>query len=127
MLEVVTRTSFKCIVFVMERISLTAILAALLIIIVPGAHAQSARPQFEVASLKPYVESTSGPMNFSGFLGQPGGRFAVSGVSLTSLITYAYRIRDEQLIGGPDWTSIRSVGGHGQGAGRQRSRGPEEF
>jgi uncharacterized protein (TIGR03435 family) len=57
------------------------------------------------ATVKPYVESSSGPMDFSGFQARPGGRFRVAGVNLKTLITYAYRLRDDQIIGGPDWTS----------------------
>jgi uncharacterized protein (TIGR03435 family) len=65
--------------------------------------AQSAqKPQFEVASVKPYVKSSSGPMDFSGFGAQPGGRFRVAGVNLKALISYAYRLN--QIIGGSDWT-----------------------
>src|SRR5215471_9133231 len=58
-----------------------------------------------IATVKPYVESSSGPMDFSGFQAQRGGRFRVAGVNLKTLITYAYRLRDDQIIGGPDWTS----------------------
>src|SRR5215469_16922151 len=57
------------------------------------------------ATVKPYVESSSGPMEFSGFQAQPGGRFRVAGVNLKTLITYAYGLRDDQIIGGPDWIS----------------------
>lgn len=80
----------------------TAVITLALVMCV---RAQDSRPKFEVASVKPYEEATSGPMNFNGFLGQPGGRFAVSGVNLKTVITYAYRLHDEQLIGGPGWIS----------------------
>src|SRR5262249_21927168 len=33
----------------------------------------------------------------------PGGRFTASGMTLTALIAYAYRIRDFQIVGGPNW------------------------
>src|SRR5215831_18210497 len=58
-----------------------------------------------IVTVKPYVESSSGPMDFSGFQAQPGSRFRVAGVNLKTLITYAYSLRDDQIIGGPDWTS----------------------
>jgi uncharacterized protein (TIGR03435 family) len=85
--------------------NITTVVAALLIAIAPSARAQSSRPQFEVALVKPYVESSSGPMDFFGFQAQPGGRFRVAGVNLKALISCAYRLRDYQIIGGPDWTS----------------------
>jgi uncharacterized protein (TIGR03435 family) len=65
--------------------------------------ATAQRPSFEVASVKRFDASTSGQPNFSGFQDQPGGRFIVSGVTLKMLITYAYRVRDFQFVGGPDW------------------------
>src|SRR5689334_22806587 len=60
------------------------------------------RPSFEVASIKPYEEPTSGG-RFYGFRGQPGGRLTMTGVTFKMLMTYAYRVRDFQVIGGPDW------------------------
>jgi uncharacterized protein (TIGR03435 family) len=44
-------------------------------------------------------------MDFSGFQAQPGGRFRVAGLNLKTLITYAYRLHADQIIGGSDWTS----------------------
>jgi uncharacterized protein (TIGR03435 family) len=83
-------------------------IALVVAMFVPGMIITAAQNQplkFEVASVKPYVESSSGPMDFTGFRAQPGGRFRVAGVNLKTLITYAYRLRDDQIMGGPDWIS----------------------
>jgi bla regulator protein blaR1 len=63
-----------------------------------GPRAQSTNG-FDVASVKP---------NMSGAPGldidtQPGGRLTITNASLRNLITFAYRIQDNQLVGGPDW------------------------
>lgn len=54
---------------------------------------------FDVASVKPHarIEANSS-LNWS-----PGGRLDAENVTVRGLITFAYRIRDAQLIGGPDW------------------------
>src|SRR5262249_10611121 len=57
------------------------------------------RPSFEVASIKP---NTSGENRVS-ILGSPGGLFTATGVPMRMLVTYAYRIRDFQLIAAPNW------------------------
>jgi uncharacterized protein (TIGR03435 family) len=36
-------------------------------------------------------------------LGQPGGRFSATNISLTMLMGSAYRIREFQIVGGPNW------------------------
>src|SRR5262245_64535333 len=59
----------------------------------------SAKPKFEVASVKP---STTGN-NFIGIGRQPGGRFNANNVPLKLLIQNAYNVRDFQVIGGPTW------------------------
>src|SRR5262245_2135141 len=61
------------------------------------------RPSFEVASIKPYEEPAPGQPRFYGFNNQPGGRFRATGTTLKMLLTFAYRIRDFQVIGGADW------------------------
>jgi uncharacterized protein (TIGR03435 family) len=64
-----------------------------------AAHAQSPRPQFEVASVKASPQGRIG-----GQLGRaPGGRLTASNVPLALLIQNAYRVRPFQVIGGPDW------------------------
>ncbi len=59
------------------------------------------KPSFEVASIKP---NTSGQMVMS-ISAPPGGRFVANGLTFRFLMTYAYRVRDFQIIGGPGWTN----------------------
>ena len=58
----------------------------------------AAKPSFEVASIKPSAPGTRTQLAI-----QPGGRFAVNGVSLVLMIAAAYRIRDYQIIGAQGW------------------------
>ncbi len=67
------------------------------------AQSPSAAPaplKFEVASLKP-----SAPGGRGGGIrpGQGGERYDATNVSLRLLITVAYRVKDEQVAGGPEW------------------------
>jgi uncharacterized protein (TIGR03435 family) len=64
--------------------------------LVIGCHAQQ---EFEVASIKP---NTSMGSNIS-INRTPGNGLSATNVTLRSLITFAYDIRDHQLIGGPAW------------------------
>jgi uncharacterized protein (TIGR03435 family) len=67
-----------------------------------GAQTQAAPAQelaFEVASVKP---NTTLDRNVS-VNRSPGGRLDAVNVSVRMLITFAYRIRDQQLAGGPGW------------------------
>src|SRR6266568_1981456 len=57
------------------------------------------KPSFEVASVK---HNTSGDNRVS-IMNQPGGRFVATGIPLKFLMTFAYRVRDFQISGGPDW------------------------
>ena len=57
------------------------------------------KPSFEVVSIKP---NTSGD-NRVAILGSPGGRFTATGVTLKMLMGFAYRVRDFQISGGPNW------------------------
>ena len=56
---------------------------------------------FEVASIKSVASGRRGPINTS-----PGGLFVAAGQPLQGLITYAYRVRDYQIIGGPTWINL---------------------
>jgi len=78
---------------------------ASLLFLACGAYGQTAapRPQFEVASIKP---NKSGDLRMT-FRSASGGRFTASNVSLQSLITIAYHIKDFQLSGAPPWLSER--------------------
>jgi len=69
------------------------------------AQTSTARPRFDVASLK---ANPAGPTR--GLLGRqlqfrPGGRFTVTGITLRQLVLLAYRgeIMGSELSGGPDW------------------------
>jgi len=65
-----------------------------------GLVAQSPDLQFEVASLKPSQPGAKA----GGIRPAPGGRrYTVAGVPLKLLFTVAYRIREDQISGGPGW------------------------
>jgi len=55
------------------------------------------KPSFEVASVKPSREGRS-LLNLP-----PGGRFSATGFTLKWLIGFAYRLREDQMLGGPTW------------------------
>ena len=57
------------------------------------------KPSFEVATIKP---STSGD-NRIAILVQPGGRFVATNATLKMLMGTAWRVRDFQILGGPNW------------------------
>jgi uncharacterized protein (TIGR03435 family) len=89
----------------MQRLTKTLVLIALgmLVIGIPvfSQAPPGAKPSFEVASIKP---NTSGE-NRVAILGSPGGRITMTGVTLRLIITFAYRVRDFQISGGPNWIS----------------------
>ncbi|MGD1093584.1 MAG: TIGR03435 family protein [Bryobacteraceae bacterium] len=60
---------------------------------------QAARPEFEVASIKPH---TAGDRNML-IRFQPGGLLNVSGMTLKLLMTIAYGVQDYQISGGLSW------------------------
>lgn len=66
----------------------------------PGS--DTARPSFEVASVKPNKSADRG-MNM---MSQPGGRMTATNITLQMLILNAYKIQSFQIAEGPDW--IRS-------------------
>lgn len=81
---------------ILGLIALSAMAAAIPIFSqAPG----GAKPSFEVATVK---ANTSGAGRVA-ILGSPGGRIASIGTPLRMLITYAYRLRDFQVSGGPAW------------------------
>ena len=63
------------------------------------AQAPSSPPVFEVASVKTSAPGSNGTSLYLG----TGGRFKAENFSLKALITFAYDIRDHQLVGGPGW------------------------
>lgn len=70
---------------------------ALLLIAVTASIAPA--QSFEVASIKPAAPNARG----MGFQTEPGGRILMKNVTLRLLVTFAWDIRDHQLIGGPSW------------------------
>src|SRR5438105_13442833 len=56
------------------------------------------KPSFEVASVKPVYDGKS-------FLNAPPGGpfFSATGFTLKWLVCYAYRLRNDQVLGGPAW------------------------
>ncbi len=59
----------------------------------------AARPQFEVASIKPSAADFHG----MGIRALPGGRVNISNLTLKRLITFAWRVQSFQVSGGPPW------------------------
>jgi len=57
------------------------------------------KPTFEVATVKPADPGQRG----SSIMNQPGGRMVIRGMPLRGLLTFAYRVRDFQISGGPGW------------------------
>jgi uncharacterized protein (TIGR03435 family) len=58
-------------------------------------------PTFEVASVKPHEPGDQRVM----MVAQPGGRFVASNITLRFLIRTAYRVQDDQIVGGPGWVN----------------------
>jgi|SRR5579872_2637746 len=76
------------------------ILAVISVALLGAIWAQSpaARPEFEVASIK---RNTSG--DAGSYFRPSAGRFSTTNVTLKNLLTYAFRVRDFQISGGPSW------------------------
>lgn len=82
-------------------------LAASAALILPGlaalpqisAQSNPARPEFEVASIKPNTSGERRAMIRPG----GGGRLNVENFSLKMLLTFAYNVRDFQISGGSGW------------------------
>jgi uncharacterized protein (TIGR03435 family) len=98
--------------------------AVLAIPIFSQAPSGTKRPSFEVATVKPNVSGDSRVA----ILGQPGGRFVSTGVSLKMLVGFAYRVRDFQISGGPNWiTSDRwDIEGRAEEGAIPRPTGPPD-
>jgi Protein of unknown function (DUF3738) len=59
-------------------------------------------PSFEVASIKPHTPDPSGRMFIS--MGGPDvSRYTATNVTAKMLITFAYDIKNFQVLGGPSW------------------------
>jgi len=61
---------------------------------------QSNRPSFEVASIK--LNQLGGRIGTA----TRNGSFSGTNQTLIQLVTYAYRVREFQIFGGPGWTSV---------------------
>ena len=56
-------------------------------------------PHFDVVSIKPADPGARG----MGFQTMPGGSIRMKNVTLRLLVTFAFDLRDHQLVGGPSW------------------------
>jgi uncharacterized protein (TIGR03435 family) len=82
----------------MHRIAVSVLFAATLLAQMPGNIPSDLR--FEVASLKPSTSAEQG----GGIRPAPGGqRYEATNCSIKLMIMVAYRIKAEQIIGGPGW------------------------
>jgi len=60
----------------------------------------AAKPaEFEVASVKLHTSDDQRVM----MVAQPGGRFVAANIPLRLLIRTAFRLQEDQIVGGPDW------------------------
>ncbi len=66
--------------------------------------AQQPSPAFEVASVKPSAPAAVGAVfSGSGLNVRPGGAFSATNYTVAQLMTFAYNLFAEQIVGGPDW------------------------
>jgi uncharacterized protein (TIGR03435 family) len=61
--------------------------------------ASAQRAQFEVASVKLHTSDDQRMY----MVAQPSGRFVAANIPLRMLIRSAYKLQDDQIVGGPDW------------------------
>ncbi len=66
---------------------------------IPSAFAQGDAPVFDVAAIHPSrsFDPSKGLIDYS------GTQLRATSVSLMALLKFAYRVRDHQVVGGPDW------------------------
>lgn len=83
-----------------RKLSLAALgVAAIALPLLIGAQSKSQPLTFEVASIRPSDPNARG-MRFEN---TPGGGIRASGVTLKTLIEFAYDVQDFQVSGGPGW------------------------
>ena len=86
-----------------ERVTLVVVLALLFPAVSLLPAQGPVRPSFEVASVKPNKSDRGSPV-----LGQSGGNFTATKVSIRELIRVAYGtagpLEESHVIGGPNWT-----------------------
>jgi uncharacterized protein (TIGR03435 family) len=68
----------------------------------------TARPEFEVASVKPSIESANAMANVSRGLHIDGAMVSFNGMPLKWYIHYAYTVKESQ-VSGPDWLNSERV------------------
>lgn len=88
-------------------------IAAVLVVVASCVSGQS----FEVASIRPHVQSPSGAGTGRVGLSVSGSRLTVENLSLSGLITYAYDLKDYQVLGLPSWaeTDRYDIAAKGEG------------
>ena len=69
------------------------------IALIPIGWAQTPRPSFEVASIKPNTSNDERVI----FLMPPGGRIVATNLTLKNLMAAAYRLPESRILGGPNW------------------------
>src|SRR5271168_3913312 len=74
-------------------------LAVFLILNVGAAAQGDARPEFEVASIKPAAPDARGMY----IRMAPGGRINITNMSLKEIMVQAWRVQPYQISGGPAW------------------------
>ena len=81
------------------RTGFTLLIGIVVVALMTVAHAQSALPRFDAASVKPNRSgSDSSTMNIP-----PGGTFTATNVTLERLIPNAFNVMPFQVTGGPSW------------------------
>lgn len=73
---------------------------ALIFVSASTSRGQTAEPAFDVATIKPSAP-TPGPRDRTAFASH--GVFASAGLSVTALMSIAYRVQGYQITGGPRW------------------------
>jgi uncharacterized protein (TIGR03435 family) len=68
------------------------------LVLIAQAQEPAARPQFEVASIKPSAGGSGSSMGMG-----RAGNFEATNMSLKSLIAEAYRVKTFEVYGGPSW------------------------
>ena len=88
----------------MRKVLFLAIAVVAASSVVIGIAAQSAKPVFELASVRPQREPVN-PANLRGAAPRaaPGGVFSATRANVISLLRFAYDLKPHQVVGGPDW------------------------
>ena len=76
--------------------------AALALVLSFGVVVAQTGSNFDVVSVKPHAPDGDAGVRVDT---QPGGRLTIANASLRMLITFAYRVQDDQVVGGAEWTA----------------------